>query len=229
MRVGRRRLLAASRTQQGCASQRTVASLPIVEDLQIPKRSRWPPMVPIEGSSPEDLARWVKRPGADNHGHRRPPMSWLSTPRGVQKLGCVCAEQRGSGSGTIGRWLCPSSTSWHAGLWTFSSDGCEASTPKRRRDRCPAPPTRGAALPGQAAPAPPLQSCAARTAEPSASSVALVDLPGDAGNDPAVAPAAGDAHVDPALPSGRSSAAGRPLGGTDPAVGQREPPLGLSL
>ncbi len=56
---------------------------------------------------------------------------------------------------------------------------------------------------------------------------ALVDLPGDAGHDPAVAPPVGHPQMDPARPSVRSSATRRPCGDADPAAGRGEPSLGL--
>src|SRR6266487_5798513 len=55
----------------------------------------------------------------------------------------------------------------------------------------------------------------------------LVDLPGDAGHDPAVAPTPGHPQMDPARPSVRSSATHRPCGDADPAAGRGEPALGL--
>jgi hypothetical protein len=54
-----------------------------------------------------------------------------------------------------------------------------------------------------------------------------VELPGDAGHDPAVAPPAGRPQMDPAFPSGRPSAARRAGGGADPAAGPGESSLGL--
>src|SRR6266516_6104035 len=60
-----------------------------------------------------------------------------------------------------------------------------------------------------------------------ASSAALVQLPGDAGHDHAMAPAAGDPHMDPARPSRRPSAPRRPPDSADPATGRGEPSLGL--
>jgi hypothetical protein len=50
----------------------------------------------------------------------------------------ACAEQRESGSGTIGRWPYPSSTSWYACSSTCCLDASAASTPKTSRSpSCP--------------------------------------------------------------------------------------------
>ncbi len=62
---------------------------------------------------------------------------------------------------------------------------------QQRRDRRATPPARGAAPPGQMARVPTRRSCAPCGAAPSASPRVLVDLSGDAGYDPAVAPPAG--------------------------------------
>ena len=84
---------------------------------------------------------------------------------------------------------------------------------QRRRDRRRAPPAQCAAPPGQASRVPPRRSCDSCGAEPGASPLPLVDLPGDAGHDPPVAPALGDPQVDAARPSRRPSTARRAPGG----------------
>jgi hypothetical protein len=94
------------------------------------------------------------------------------------------------------------------------------------RDRRAPPPARRASSTGKATRVPPRRPCAAGDAEPSASSSALVDLPGDAGHDSAVAPPAGHPQVDPALLSRRSSSAGQASGRTDPTTGRENPRWG---
>src|SRR6266536_6619843 len=71
------------------------------------------------------------------------------------------------------------------------------------------------------------RSCGPGGPEPSASPRTLVDLPGDPGHDPAVAPTPGHAQMDPSFPTRRPSAARRARGGADPAAGPGEPSLGL--
>src|SRR6266516_5503688 len=69
--------------------------------------------------------------------------------------------------------------------------------------------------------------CTAGDAEWRASSLTLVEFPGDAGHDHALAPPAGDPQMDAGPTSRRTPGARRPHGCADPAAGPRESPLGL--
>ena len=68
--------------------------------------------------------------------------------------------------------------------------------------------------------------CTAGDAEWRASSLTLVEFPGDAGHDHALAPPAGDPQMDAGPTSRRAPGARRPHGCADPAAGPRESPLG---